>query len=65
MGIFSSSDEAERKANLKKMEDRRVAFAESLNARGFKPERMLLAQTENGGLVGVCQFEGKSTWSSN
>ena len=59
MGIFSSPQENERKANLKKMEDRRLAFAQELEAQGFKPERMLFAQAENGGLVAVCRFNGR------
>ena len=44
MGFFSSPEEAERKAKLKKMEDKRLAFAEALQAKGFRPEKMLFSQ---------------------
>ena len=59
MGIFSSPQEDARKANLKKMEDKRLAFAQELDAQGFKPEKMLFSQAENGGLVAVCRFNSR------
>ncbi len=59
MGLFNSAEEQERKAKLKKLEDKRVAFAQALAREGFAPERMLFAQTENGGFVALSRFEGK------
>ena len=59
MGFFSSPEEAERKAKLKKMEDKRLAFAEALQAKGFRPEKMLFSQLDNGGLLAICRFEGR------
>ena len=59
MGFFSNPQEAERKANLKKMEDKRLAFAQAMETRGFKPEKMLFSQLDNGGLLAVCRFEGR------
>ena len=48
MGLFDSAEEQARKAKLKQLEDKRVAFARALSAQGFAPERMLFAQTDNG-----------------
>ena len=59
MGLFDSAGELERKANLKKLEDKRVAFAQELARQGFAPEKMLFAQNENGGFTGLCRFNGK------
>lgn len=59
MGIFNGPEEEARKANLKKLEDKRVAFAQRLAREGFAPERMLFAQTENGGFVALCREGGK------
>ncbi|MBQ6374647.1 MAG: hypothetical protein IJJ45_09220 [Clostridia bacterium] len=59
MGFFSGPDEVARKANLKVMEDKRLAFAQAMQARGFAPERMLMSQREDGGLMAVCRFGGK------
>lgn len=59
MGLFNDGDEQARKAKLKAMEDRRVAFAQKLAREGFAPEQMLLTMTENGGYAGLCRFEGK------
>ena len=59
MGLFNSAEEQERKAKLKKLEDKRVAFAQELARQGFAPERMLFAQTENGGFVALSRYEGK------
>ena len=59
MGLFSGPEEQERKARLKSFEDKRVAFAEKLERQGFKPDKMLFAQSDNGGFVAVCRFEGK------
>jgi len=59
MGLFSGPEEQERKAKLKMFEDKRLAFAQQLDKRGFKPEKMLFAQAGNGGFISVCNFEGK------
>jgi len=58
MGLFDSAEEQARKANLKKMEDKRVAFAQALARQGFAPEQMLFAQNDNGGFTGLCRQDG-------
>lgn len=59
MGIFNSAEDMERRANLKKLEDKRVAFAQRLAREGFAPERMLFSQTDLGGFVAVCREGGQ------
>ena len=59
MGLFDSAEEYRRKDNLKKLEDKRVAMAQQLAARGFAPERMLFAQNENGGFTALSRFNGQ------
>lgn len=59
MGLFSDPSDLERRENLKKLEDKRVAFAAALDQRGFKPETMLFAQSNNGGFVAVSRFGGE------
>jgi hypothetical protein len=59
MGLFDSAEEQARKANLKKLEDRRVAFAQRLARQGFAPEKMLFAQNDNGGFTALCRTGGK------
>ena len=59
MGLFNSAEEQARRAKLKKLEDKRVAFAQQLEKQGFAPERMLFAQTENGGFVSLSRFAGQ------
>ena len=59
MALFNSPEEQERKANLKKLEDKRVAFAQRLAQEGFAPERMLFAQNGNGGFTGLARFKGQ------
>ncbi len=59
MGIFDNAAELERKANLKKLEDKRLAFAERLAKENFAPERMLFAQRDNGGFVAICRDNGQ------
>ena len=59
MGFFSDPGEAERKEKLKVLEDKRVAFAQKLANQGFRPEKMLFAQTDNGGFTAVARFAGK------
>ena len=43
MGLFNDADEAKRRANLKAMEDRRLRFAERMQAEGFAPQKMVLS----------------------
>ncbi|MBR0367812.1 MAG: hypothetical protein IJH86_05395 [Clostridia bacterium] len=59
MGLFSDPGDAERREKLKQLEDKRLAFAQMLANRGFKPETMLFAQTENGGFTALAKFGGK------
>lgn len=59
MGLFDNPAEQERKAKLKAMEDKRVAFAQKLAKEGFAPEKMLFAQTENGGFVALCRPDNR------
>lgn len=58
MGFFSNPAEAARKENLKKLEDKRLAFAAKLEKEGFAPERMLFTQMGNGGFSAVARFKG-------
>ena len=58
MGFFDSPDEQERKAKLRALEDKRLAFAQELARQGFAPERMLFAMTENGSFVSLCREGG-------
>ena len=60
MGLFSGPEEQERKAKLKTLEDKRVAFSEKLASQGFAPEKMLFAQTMKGGFVAVCAHAGRN-----
>ncbi len=59
MGWFDNAGEEARKANLKKMEDKRLAFADELAKEGFAPESMLFAQTANGGFATLSRFNGQ------
>ena len=59
MGLFNDADEAKRRANLKAMEDRRLRFAERMQAEGFAPQKMILASKERGGVVGPCRVDGQ------
>ena len=59
MRLFNSADERARKAKLKVMEDKRVAFAQRLARGGFAPERMLFSQRENGGFIALGEFDGR------
>lgn len=59
MGLFDSAEEQARKENLKKLEDKRLAFAEDLAKRGFAPERMLFAQNDNGGFTALSRYKGQ------
>lgn len=59
MGLFSDPGDAERREKLKQLEDKRLAFAQLLANKGFKPETMLFAQTQNGGFTALANFGGK------
>ena len=59
MGWFDDPEELARKAGLKKLEDKRVAFARELARQGFAPEKMLFAQNDNGGFTALCRAGGK------
>ena len=59
MGLFNSQEDYQRKANLMKLEDKRVAMAQRMAREGFAPEKMLFAQLENGGFTAVCRFNGR------
>ena len=59
MGLFSDPGDAERREKLKQLEDKRLAFAQALAEKGFRPETMLFAQTENGGFTALAKFGGK------
>ena len=48
MPMFDREAEAKRKQNLKELEDRRLLFAQELEKRNFKPERMLFCSSEDG-----------------
>ena len=60
MPLFDSNAEKLRKENLKSLEDRRLHFAEELQQRGFKPEKMLFCSTEGGQFVALARFDGKT-----
>ena len=59
MGLFTGPEETERRAKLKILEDRRMAFAQKLEAEGFRPETMLAVQSDLGGIVALCAFGGR------
>ena len=60
MPLFDSSAEKLRKENLKSLEDRRLRFAEDLQQKGFKPEKMLFCSTEGGQFVALARHNGKA-----
>ena len=59
MGIFDNAEELERKEKLRKLEDKRLAFAQELEKQGFAPEKMLFAQSDTGGFVAFCRDKGQ------
>ncbi len=59
MGLFSDPGDVERRENLKRLEDKRLALAQTLSDKGFKPEKMLFAQTPNGGFCAIARFGGR------
>lgn len=58
MGLFSDPNELERREKLKKLEDKRLALAQRLEQQGFRPEKMLFAQTANGGFASISSHGG-------
>ena len=60
MPLFDSNAEKLRKENLKSLEDRRLRFAEELQQKGFKPEKMLFCSTEGGQFVALARHNGKA-----
>ena len=60
MPLFDSSAEKLRKENLKILEDKRLRFAEELQQKGFKPEKMLFCSTEGGQFVALARHSGKT-----
>lgn len=58
MPLFDTEGEKLRKLNLKKLEDKRVRFAEELEKKGFKPERMLFCSNEKGSFVALARHNG-------
>ncbi len=59
MALFNSDSERQRKENLKRMEDERLRFAQEMDARGFRPERMFFCSREDGSFVALALHEGK------
>lgn len=59
MPLFSSDAERQRKENLKRLEDKRLRFAQELDARGFRPERMFFCSREDGSYVALARHEGR------
>ena len=59
MSLFSGPDEQARKDGLRKLEDRREAFARKQDLQGFRPEKMLFTSMPNGGFGAVCRYEGR------
>lgn len=59
MPLFNNDAERQRKENLKLLEDRRIRFAESLDQRGFRPERMFFCSREDGSFVAMARHEGR------
>lgn len=59
MSLFDNPTEAERKANLKALEDKRLRFAERLDKEGFAPERMLFCSDEVGSFTALAKHDGK------
>ena len=60
MPLFDSGAEKLRNENLKSLEDRRLRFAEELQQKGFKPEKMLFCSTEGGQFVALARHNGKA-----
>ncbi len=59
MPLFDAEAEKLRKLNLKILEDKRVCFAEELEKKGFRPERMLFCANEEGSFVALARVDGK------
>lgn len=56
MPIFDVEGEAKRKQNLKELEDKRLRFAQEMEAKGFRPEMMMFCSTEDGMFVGIARW---------
>ena len=59
MSLFMSDAERQRRENLKSLEDRRLRFAQQLEAQGFRPERMFFCSREDGSFVALARHEGQ------
>ena len=59
MPLFDNNAEKQRKENLRILEDRRVLFAEKLEKKNFKPERMLFCSCENGSFTALARIDKK------
>ena len=59
VALFNSAEDQARKDNLKRLEDRRLAFAQRLSAQGFAPEDMLFSQRDDGGFTAISRFDGR------
>lgn len=59
MPLFDQNAEKQRKENLKKLEDRRVRFAEKLEKMNFNPERMIFCSAEDGSFTALSRINGK------
>lgn len=59
MPLFDNYAEKQRKDNLKKLEDRRILFAEKLEKMNFRPERMLFCSCDNGSFTALARHNGK------
>lgn len=59
MPLFNTDAERQRKENLKRLEDKRLRFAQEMEARGFRPERMFFCSREDGSYVALAKHEGR------
>lgn len=55
MPLFDAAAENLRKENLKKLEDKRLRFAQEMDKKGFRPERMLLCADEEGAFTALAR----------
>lgn len=53
--LFGGQEERERRANLKKLEDKRLVFAQRMDREGFRPEKMLFCSFETGNFAAFCR----------
>lgn len=59
MPLFDRDAENLRKENLRKLEDRRLQFAQELEKRDFRPERMFFCSSEDGSFVALARHNGQ------